>query len=203
MGSAYFTNPLIFLIQVLFGAYILMVMLRFLLQLVRADFYNPLSQFIIRVTSPVLHPIRRIIPGMGGIDFASVLLMWVLKAIELALIVLILGIPRNLLLALAWAIPELLNLLIYVYLIAILIQVVLSWVNPGAYNPASALLYTLTEPVLRPARRIIPPISGLDLSPMVVMIVLVLLRMLLITPLEIATGSPFVQVPGWSAPLGG
>jgi YggT family protein len=199
MGSAYFTNPLVFLVQVLFSAYILVVMLRFLLQLLRADFYNPLSQFIVRVTSPVLHPIRRIIPGVGGIDFASVLLMWILQAIELALVVTILGISKNPLLALAWAIPELLNLLINVFLVAIFIQVILSWINPGAYNPASALLYTLTEPVLRPARRIIPPLSGLDLSPWAVIIMLILLKMLLIPPLQMVTGSPFAPIPGQAA----
>jgi YggT family protein len=198
MGG-FFTNPLIFLVQVLFGAYILVVMLRFLLQLLRADFYNPLSQFIVRVTSPVLHPIRRVIPGVGGIDFASVLLMWVLKSIELILILLILGIQKNLLLTLLWALPELLNLLLNVFLVAIFIQVILSWVNPGAYNPASALLYTLTEPILRPARRIIPPISGLDLSPWVVIVVLILLKMLVVGFLQMVTGSPFAPYPGQAA----
>jgi YggT family protein len=199
MSGGFFTNPMIFLVQVLFGAYILVVMLRFLLQLLRADFYNPLSQFIVRVTSPVLHPIRRVIPGVGGVDFASILLMWLLKAVELILILLILGIPKNLLLALVWALPELLNLLINVFLVAILIQVILSWINPGAYNPASALLYTLTEPVLRPARRIIPPISGLDLSPMVVMVVLILLKMLVVGFLQMITGSPFAPHTGQAA----
>ena len=87
--------------------------------------------------------------------------------------------------------PELVALVINVFLIAILIQVILSWVNPGGYNPAAALVHSLTAPLLRPAQRAIPPIAGLDLSPMVVMIGLVLLKMLLLPPLQTLTASPF------------
>ncbi len=191
MGGGYLTNPLVFLIQILFSSYIVVVMLRFLLQLVHADFYNPLSQFIVRITSPLLRPLRRIVPGTGGIDVASLLLMWLLAALELALIVLLSGVGGFPLGAFAWAIPELVGLLINVYLYAILIQVIISWVNPGSYNPVLGIIDSLTAPLLRPAQRRIPPIAGLDLSPMVVMIGLVLLKMLLLPPLQFLTGSPF------------
>ncbi len=184
MGGGYFSDALVFLIQILFGAYILAVMLRFLLQLVRADFYNPVSQFIVKITTPVLRPIRRIIPGLGGIDFASLLLMWLLQGIELLLIIWIAALPVTPLMAFGLAIPELLDLAINVFLFAILIQVILSWVNPGGYNPAIGLLHAITDPLLRPARRLIPPMGGLDLSPMVVMVGLVLLKMLLVRPLR-------------------
>lgn len=191
MGSAYLTNPLIFLVQVLFGAYILVVLLRFLLQWFRADFYNPISQFIVKVTTPVLHPLRRIIPGVGGIDFSSIVLLWLLKTVELTLTLLMASGSFNPLGALLWSIPALIALVINVFIFAILIQVIISWVNPGAYNPATSLLYSLTEPLLRPARRLIPPIGGLDLSPMAAMIGLYLLQMLLLPPLIMLTGSPF------------
>ncbi len=191
MGNSYFTNPLIFLVQVLFGAYILVVMLRFLMQWVRADFYNPLSQFVVKLTTPALRPLRRIIPGFGGVDFASVVLMWLLKSVELMLVVSLMGGGFALLGPILWSIPQLVDLLINVFLFAILIQVILSWVNPGSYNPVTAMIFSLTEPLLRPARRMIPPISGLDLSPMVVMIGLYLLKMLLLPPLVMLTGSPF------------
>jgi YggT family protein len=191
MGSNYLTNPLVFLIQTLFGLYILAVLLRFLLQLVRADFYNPISQFLVKVTSPPLRILRRFIPGVGGIDLSAVLFAWGLKYVELLLILLISGITPNFLGPILWAIPELIELLINIFLFAVLIQVILSWVNPGSYNPASALLYSLTEPVMRPARNLLPPVSGLDLSPMLVMIGLVLLKMLLLPPLRVITGSPF------------
>ena len=191
MDSSYLTNPLVFLIQTLFGLYILVVMLRFLLQLVRADFYNPISQFLVKATSPLLNPLRRLIPGIGGIDFASVVLLWALKTIELVLLLLVAGAGAAFFGPLLWAIPELVNLLINVFLVAIFIQVILSWINPGAYHPAANILYSLTNPLLAPARRMIPPMSGLDLSPMFVIVGLVLLKMLLIPPLQAITGSPF------------
>lgn len=191
MESNYLSNPLVFLIQFLFGLYILAVMLRFLLQLTRADFYNPVSQFIVKITAPLLNPLRRVIPGFAGIDTAALVLMWLLQTLELALIVIISGMGTSLVATFFWALPELVNLAINVVLFAILIQVILSWVNPGTYNPTLSLIHSLTEPVLRPARRIIPPISGLDLSPMLVMVGLTLLKMLLLPPLQILTGTPF------------
>ncbi|RDH88342.1 MAG: YggT family protein [endosymbiont of Seepiophila jonesi] len=191
MDGNYLANPAIFLIQTLFGLYILAVVLRLILQLVKADFYNPVSQFLVRATNPPLKLLRRFIPGFGGIDISSIVLAWGLKAAELGLVILLSGASVNALGPFLWAIPELVELLINIFLFAILIQVILSWINPGAYNPASALLHSLTDPVMRPARRILPPISGLDLSPMLVMIGLVLLKMLLLPPLRVITGSPF------------
>ncbi len=190
MGSSYFTNPVVFLRQIIFGAYILLVMLRFLLQLVKADFYNPISQFIVKATSPVLIYLRRIIPGLGGIDLASIIFMWILKAVELAMIMTLIGLPTSYMI-IAWAVPELIKLLFDIFIFAILIQVIMSWINPGAYNPAISLINSLVEPVLRPARRIIPPLGGLDLSPMLAMIGLYVLRMLVMPPILHLTGSPF------------
>ena len=184
MGDGYLTNPLIFLVQVIFGLYVLIVMLRFLLQLTRADFYNPLSQFIVKATSPVLNPLRRIIPGVGGLDISSLVLAWLVKSVELLLT---LALKQGGLLvvpALLLAIPGLLELTINIFLFAILIQVILSWVNPGTYNPVVGVLHSLTEPLLGPARRRIPAMGGIDLSPMVVMIGLVLLEMLLLPPVK-------------------
>ncbi|MES9992301.1 MAG: YggT family protein [Candidatus Thiodiazotropha sp.] len=191
MGSSYLTNPVIFLVQTLFGLYILAVLLRFLLQLVKADFYNPISQFLVKVTNPPLKPLRRIIPGFGGLDLSSLLLAWLLKAIELFLIATISGSSIGLIAPFIWAIPELVELFINIYLFGILIQVILSWVNPGSYNPAVALLYSLTSPLLTPAQKILPPTGGIDLSPMLVIIGLILLKMLLMDPLLDITNSPF------------
>ena len=191
MSDGYLTNPAVFLIQTLFGLYILVVMLRFMLQLFRADFYNPVSQFVVKITAPPLRPLRRLIPGFTGIDLAALVLAWLLKTLELALVMMLMGAGGSLLGTFLWAIPELVDLLLNIFLFAILIQVILSWVNPGAYNPATSLLYSITEPLLRPARTLLPPISGLDLSPMLVMIGLVLLKMLLLPPLKLITGSPF------------
>ena len=173
-----------YLISTIFGIYILIVALRFLLQWVRADFYNPVSQFIVKATNPPLRFLRRWIPGYKGIDFPSILLMLVLQMIEVSLLSLIgLGripsFPGLLLLGFA----EILQLIIYIFFFSIIIQIILSWVNPGAYNPATVILYKLNEPLLRPARRLIPPLSGLDFSPMVVLILLQLVIILFIRPL--------------------
>jgi YggT family protein len=191
MTEAYFTNPLLFLIKTLFGLYITLVVVRFLLQWVRADFYNPISQFVVTVTSPVLRPLRKVIPGWGGADLASIALAWMLKAVELAILSMLLGLDRNPLLALAWAISALVGLVLNIFLFAVLIRVILSWVNPDPYNPAVDLLNRLTEPLLAPAQRLVPPISGIDLSPMAVMIAIVLLEMLIVPPLSVLTASPF------------
>lgn len=184
MDSNYFTNPLVFLVQVLFELYLLIVMLRFLLQIVRADFYNPVSQFIVKATAPVLKPFRSIIPGYGGIDLSSLVVAWLIKTIELVLIIAISGKGLMLLYPLLQAIPELIELTINIFLFSVLIVVILSWVSPGGYNPAISLLHSLTEPVMRPARKIIPAMGGLDLSPIAVMIALTLLKMLLIPPIK-------------------
>ncbi len=190
MGADYLTNPLVFLIETLFDLYVLAVMLRFLLQWVHADFYNPLSQFIVRVTAPPLRPLRRLIPGTAGLDLASLVLAWGVKSVELMLVLLVIGRGGQALGALLWSLPELLALVLNIFLFAILIQAVLSWVQ-GGYHPLAGLLDRLTAPVLVPARRLLPPMSGLDLSPMVAMIAIVLLKMLLLPPLKALTGSPF------------
>ena len=184
MGGGYLADAVRFLLRTLFDLYIVAVALRFLLQWVRADFYNPISQFLIKVTNPPLRPLRRVIPGYAGMDLAALLLMLLLKMLELSLLSLIAGgpipaLPGLLVISLA----EILSLVIWIFIIAVLIQVVLSWVNPGAYNPATVLLYRLTEPLLAPARRLIPPIGGLDLSPIAVFIFLQLSLILLIQPL--------------------
>ena len=184
MDSSYFTNPMVFLVQVLFGLYLLVVMLRFLLQLVRADFHNPISQFIVKATAPLLNPMRAVIPGLGGIDIPSLVLAWLIKSLELFLIILISGKGMMFIYPMVQAIPGLLELTINIFLFSILIMVILSWLSPGGYNPAVNLLYSLTEPVMKPARKLIPPMGGLDLSPMLVMIGLALLKMLLIPPLD-------------------
>jgi YggT family protein len=191
MSSSYLTNPVVFLIQTLFGLYIALVAIRFLLQWARADFYNPISQFVVKLTSPVLRPLRQVIPGYAGMDLAALFLAWLLKSIELGLLVVVLGLNASLFMALGWAVPAIIELFLNIFLFAILIRVILSWVNPDPYNPAVALLTRITDPIMRPAQRLIKPIGGIDLSPMAVIIGLVLLEMLLIPPLKWLVGSPF------------
>jgi len=184
MGGSYVGNAATFLIETVFGLYILLVMLRFLLQWAQADFYNPVSQFIVKATQPPLKPLRKIIPGIGGLDMAALVLMIVLKFAELWLVTGVMGMSPQIGGLVVLSIADLLGLLINVFIFSILIQVIISWVNPGMYNPVMGLLHSLTEPLLGPARRVIPPISGLDLSPIVVIIVLQLASMLAVAPIR-------------------
>ncbi|MGB5202342.1 MAG: YggT family protein [Sedimenticolaceae bacterium] len=184
MGDSYLTQPAAFLVQVLFGLYAALVVLRFLLQLVRADFYNPLSQFIVRATKPLLNPLRRVIPGVSGMDIAALVLAWLVLTLEQLAILGLAGVGLQPLAAALLAIPELISLIINIFLFAILIQVIISWINPGSYNPAITLIHSLTEPMLGSVRRRMPEIGGLDLSPMVVMVGLVVLEMLIVPPLK-------------------
>ena len=177
-------NAATFLVESLFGLYILIVMFRLLLQWARADFYNPLSQFIIRATQPVLAPMHRTIPAFGGIDLACVVLLVGLQFAELWMVTSILGQRAPVSALLVFSIAELVQLAIYIFLFSILIQIVMSWINPGAYNPMLSVLYSLNEPLLAPARRIVPTISGLDLSPIVVMVALQLAAILFVGPLR-------------------
>lgn len=184
MGSTYVTNPIEFLINTLFGLYILAVMLRFLLALVHADFYNPISQVLVKITNPPLRPLRRVLPALGGVDTSSLVLMLALQMAAFLLITLLRGADISFVSLLILSVAELIGLVLNVLLFAILIQVVVSWVNPSGYNPAISLLYSLTEPVLGPCRRLIPPLSGLDLSPLLALIAIQLVKMLLLPPLH-------------------
>ena len=166
-----------YLISTIIGLYIIIVLLRFLLQLVKADFYNPLSQFIVKATSPVLTPMRRFVPGLFGLDIASLLLAYILQCIENFLLFALQGISLNPLLVLWHSIGSLLTLFLYIYFFAIMVQVIISWISPGNYNPAIALIHRITEPVMQPARRLLPPFSGFDLSPLLVFVVLNILIM--------------------------
>ena len=183
MDNQYFAASGIFLIQTLFGLYILAVMLRLMLQWVRADFYNPVSQFIVKITNPPLKPLRRLIPGWGGMDFASILLLLALQMAELSLVNLTLGRAFAISGLFIGSVAELLELLINIFIGAILIQVILSWLAPNSYNPLTGLVHKLAEPLLEPARRILPSFSGIDFSPLAVLVVLQLLKILLIAPI--------------------
>jgi len=184
MSGGYIAQAFIFLVSTVCDLYLLAVVLRFLLQIVGADFYNPVSQFLVRLTNPVLRYLRRFIPGYHGIDWSSVVLMLAIKALEISLISIaaygvIPALPGLLITSLA----QLLHLLVYIFIVAVYIQVLLSWVNPGMYNPATVILYRLTEPLLAKARQLLPPSGGMDFSPILVFVVLQLTIILLINPL--------------------
>lgn len=168
-----------FLIGTLFSIYITIVMLRVLLAWVRADFYNPLSQAIVKLTNPPLVPLRRAIPAIGKVDTAALVLLLALKVAQLYLLALLGGGQVPIVLILYASLVQLVELCIYIFIFALIVQAVLSWVSPGYGNPLASVLHTLTEPLLRPIRRIVPPAGMIDLSPMVAIILLYALLIVL------------------------
>ena len=195
MGSSYFTSPLTLIVTTLFDLYVLLILLRFMLQMFRADFHNPVSQFIVKVTSPPLKYLRRCIPSISGQDASAIVLCLVLTYLKFVLLRLldIEAVNINNTVAfiggvsylglLFYSIADLISLFLSIFLIAILIQVVLSWISPGNYNPVIGLVNSLAAPALRPIRKLIPPIGGLDISPLFAMLAIVVLKMLLIPPI--------------------
>lgn len=168
------------LVRTLFYFVLLAIVLRFLLQCVKADFYNPISQFLVKVTNPGLKPLRRIIPGFGGIDFSSVVLALLLQMAATASLALLHGyaVP-NPLSMLIWGLIGLVGLVINIYFVAILVSIILSWISPGAYNPITLLLHQITEPVMAPFRKLVPAIGGLDISPIFVFIAINILQIVI------------------------
>ena len=171
----YFTVAGQFLLNTLFGLFIYAVLLRFLLQQVRADFYNPVAQFLVSLTNPLLKPLRRIIPGLFGIDMASIVLLVLLELVLQSLLAMLFNVSLTATILLVRCVFDLLSSLLTLYLVAILVVVILSWVNPYP-NPVSQLLGRITQPLLRPARKLLPA-STIDFSPMLVSLGLILLQM--------------------------
>ena len=183
MTGQYFANGMAFIIQTLFGLYILAVILRFLFQLLRAPFNNPVSQFIVSLTSPALRPLRKVIPGYSGIDVSALVLILALQVLELLLISLLYGSALSVAGLLILATGKLLEMTIYIFMFAVFARIIIAWVNPHLYNPITSLLRSLTDFMMKPAQRLIPPVGMLDLSPMVVFLILGLLLRLIVQPI--------------------
>ncbi len=171
MGAA--NEILTYLIQTFLSLYLVAMLLRFLLQLVRADFYNPISQFLVKITNPLVLPVRKVVPGYGGMDLASLLLALLIQALAIVTLLALYGagLPGVLQL-LVWSVLGLIGLLVNIYFFAILAMIILSWVAPGSNHPAIYLLYQLTEPVMAPVRKLLPAAGGIDFSPILVFILI-------------------------------
>ncbi|WP_085580852.1 MULTISPECIES: YggT family protein [unclassified Pseudomonas] len=180
----------IFVIQTLGSLYLLVVLMRFILQLVRANFYNPLCQFVVKATQPLLKPLRRFIPSLFGLDMSSLVLALVVQMLLFAVILLLSGYKVDVLFLVPWALIGIFALFLKILFWAMIISVVLSWVAPGSHNPGAELVQQITEPVLAPFRRLVPNLGGLDISPIFAFIVLQLLQSWLIPRLAYYTLMP-------------
>lgn len=172
------------LVNAILGFYLFSIVLRFLLQVARADYRNPVSQFIVKVTNPVLAPMRRFIPGFGGLDIASLVLALLVEMVAITLSALFLlgfdfyALPSGVSIF-AWAVLGVCGLFLKFYFWGLLISVIASWIAAGSYNPALILLQQVLEPVMRPVRRLLPDTGGIDISPIVVFLSIQVLEILL------------------------
>ena len=170
--TAFFT----YIIDALLSLALFVVTARLLLQLARADFRNPLAQAIVQLTNPLIVPLRRVLPPIGKVDTASVLAVLLVAAVDVALVAVLHGgtWPEPI----VWldlTLLEIAHMLLSIYLYAIILYALLSMIAPGGYSPLQSMLASLCEPVLRPIRRIIPPLAGLDLSPLVATLIILAL----------------------------
>jgi len=181
MPSEYLSTPLIFLIEILFGLYIGILALRIIMQWANWEYSNPLVQFIIRVTQLPVKFLRKFIPPLGRWDSATILLIVMLTVVKLLLIGFLQSIPLNFVIVFRWMLADIFSLFITLFTASIIIQVVLGWVTPhNGYNPITPLINRMNAPLLNPIKRLLPPMGGLDLSPLVAIIGLQILAMLVL-----------------------
>jgi len=188
MGANYVTDPVVFLIDTLFSLYILAVMLRFLLQWIRADFYNPVSQFLVKITHPPLKIMRRFIPAVGRVDSSSLLLALILQMFANFSILALKGLSIGVVALTLLSFTDLLKMLLDIFVYAIFAAALLSWFAAGSYSAVASILYSLTEPMLSICRKVLPDMGGIDLSPLVALLLLQLAKMMILPPLQQLAG---------------
>jgi len=173
-------NAIIFIVDTLLSLALFVVLARLLLQWTRADFRNPLCQAIVRLTNPLILPLRRILPPIGKVDTASVVAVLIVAFINVAILFALRGItfPSPFIWVQMVAL-EIARTLLWTYFYAIVLYALLSLIAPGGYSPMQSVLATICEPVLRPFRRLIPSVAGLDLSPLWVCIAIQAILILL------------------------
>mgnify|MGYP001411599078 FL=1 len=183
MRTDYASDTGIFLIDTVIGLYTLVVMLRFLFQLTGADFYNPISQTVVKLSNPPLVRLRRVVPSLPGIDTAAVVLLLILEMCRIAGINLLSGHSPAIVGLVLLSVGELLKLAIYIIIFSIFIRAMLSWFSGAGYTPVLRLMHTFTEPVLKIFRRLLPVTGGLDFSPIAVFIVFMVVLKIVVQPL--------------------
>ena len=161
-----------YLIETLFSLYIGAVVLRMLLGYAGANFYNPLSQFLVKITNPVLVPLRRFIPSVGKIDTSAIVLALGLTVVKIVLLSLIITGNVNIISTLFASIFDLMKVVIWIYIISLLVQAIMSWIGSAHGNYVAPLIQSLTNPLLRPIRNVVPNMGALDLSPLVAILIL-------------------------------
>lgn len=184
MGANYLTDPIILIIDSVASLYILAILLRFLLQWCGAAFYNPISQFLVKITHPPLRLLRRFVPPIGQIDTSSLVLVLILQMLTNFSVLILKGIAINIGALTLLSIADLVSLLINIFIFAIFARALLSWMNPGAFGSASSILTSLSEPLLDTCRKFVPDLGGMDISPLAALLFLQLAKMVILPPLH-------------------
>jgi YggT family protein len=186
-----FANAGVFLIQIFFGIYFILVILRFLMQVSRANYYNPICQAIVKVTDPAVRPLRQIFPTVRGVDFSTLVIAFAVQFIAVVLVMLLKGGYIFHPVYIAWVLLGLVSTILDIYFFALLISVITSWIAPYTQHPALSLVSELTEPVCRPARKLLPPMGGMDFSIILVFVTITLIdSYLVVQPLANMLGIP-------------
>ena len=186
-----FTNAGVFLIQTFFGIYFILVMVRFLMQASRVDYYNPICQGIIKITDPPIKPLKKAVPSFRGVDFATLLVAFIIQLIAVVLIMTLLGGLIFSPMYIAWVLIGMVSIILDIYFFALLVMVIASWIAPYSNHPAMSLVYQLTEPLCAPARKLLPPMGGLDFSIILVFVCISLVdTFFIVRPIATMLGVP-------------
>ncbi|MCE8005067.1 YggT family protein [Billgrantia ethanolica] len=183
-------NAGLLLVNTLINIYLFLMMLRFLLQASQADYYNPISQSVVKITQPVVRPFQGFLgPVMGRFDMATLAAAFVLKAVSIVVILQIAGIGMPPITQVAiGAIAAIANAILKIYFFALIVMIILSWVAPNASHPGALLVMQLVEPIMAPVRKVIPPLGMIDLSPIVVFIAISIVDGIVVGALTRAAG---------------
>lgn len=180
-------NPFAQIFDILIGIYITIILLRFFLQYFRADFYNPLSQFVVKATDPLVKPLRKVVPGLGGIDVSTMLLAYLVTVFKFLFVFVLMGnVPFDPVIAVLYPVLDLLKSILSLFMFLIIVRIILSWIAPGGYNPILAVIGQISEPLVSKFRKALPKTDGFDLSPMMALLFLLFL---------------FLSIDYWVTPL--
>ncbi|MFN3236273.1 MAG: YggT family protein [Pseudomonadales bacterium] len=186
-----FASAGVYLIQTFFGLYTLMIMVRVLMQVARADYYNPICQAIVKITNPAVRLFRPVLPSVMGVDFAALATAFVVQLIAVMLIMMLWGGPVFSLLYIAWVLLGLFSIIFSIYFFALIIMVIASFIAPYSDHPALVLIHQLVEPICAPARKLLPPMGGLDFSIILVFVAINIIDDILV----IAPLAQYLRVP--------
>ena len=167
----------VYLVETLFGFFVLLLLARFHFQWLRVPFRNPVGEFVLATTSWLVMPVRRVIPGLAGLDLPTLLLAWVLQGLCVWTVREMQGIEPTVLYVILRAALDLVRYSLYLLVFAILMQVIFSWINP--YAPLAPVFNAMSAPFLRPLRRFIPPLGGVDLTPLILLVIIQIILIVL------------------------